>query len=134
TPTRCRPCPRRGRSHRRSSICSAWSSANRDRTCTSALLPALARRQTRAIQPERTKRPAPRTSLPDAWGSPSSGHHRFGDEHEIGGTLRQATHIPRKPLLAVADQCLDAMSLVCEADLLAALNTEQQVELECVAR
>src|SRR5204863_8750595 len=60
--------------------------------------------------------------------------HRPRDEREVRGTLRETTHIPREPLFAVADQRFDAVTLAREAELLGALNPEEQMELERVVR
>src|SRR6185369_16743811 len=55
-------------------------------------------------------------------------------EHQIGGALREAAHVPRKPLLAVADEHLHPKPLARKADLLRALNAVQHVEFEGISR
>src|SRR5262245_18607351 len=58
-----------------------------------------------------------------------STEHRADDEPYVGGALRQATHIPREPIFAVADEDTQAAPFARKASLLPSLNAVQHRKL-----
>src|SRR5436190_24347673 len=55
----------------------------------------------------------------------------LGDEPDVGGTLGEAAHVPREPVLAVGDQHAQRLALPRELLLQPALDAVEHRELVC---
>src|SRR4029079_5920116 len=142
SPRATRGCPRTADSASRRRRAPPWPPRARWPACRNRARRAGGGRSTSLAPPVPGRGPSPRTRSRCRW-CPSGPRcawsetsvlrqHLAKREPHVGRPLGESTHVPRIPVLAVRDECLDAIAGSCQAVLLGGADAVEHLDLEAV--